>query len=202
MQSVLVTVDRHEWYAPPQIYTRNDSSGLWTVKPVLPLDSPLLSPGISPIEQDPASNVISSCAAEVASMEQAHQCVGQEPMDGVTSMETSCEQTDEGSHSLDESDSGTKKRRVDGDLSADGVLSPDCSLHEPREERLEDPGTETETVLRDYQGGAAVATNASVAERVIEPTLVMLEVKQSHYNFSMYLLLVSFCFLFLIVLVE
>ncbi|KAL0461948.1 UNVERIFIED_CONTAM: Protease Do-like 7 [Sesamum latifolium] len=129
-KSVLVTVDRHEWYAPPQIYTRNDSSGLWNVKQVLPLDSPLLSPGVNPIEQDPASNSISSCAAEAGG----------------------------------------------GDLSADGVLSPDCSLHEPREERLEDPGTESETVLRDYQGGAAVATNASVAERVIEPTLVMLEV--------------------------
>ncbi|KAK4426563.1 Protease Do-like 7 [Sesamum alatum] len=175
-KSVLVTVDRHEWYAPPQIYTRNDSSGLWNVKPVLPLDSPLLSPGVNPIEQDPASNGISSCAAEVTSMEQPHQCVGQEPMDGVTSMETSCEQIDDGPHSLDDSDSGTKKRRVEGDLSADGVLSPDCSLHEPREERLEDPGTESETVLRDYQGGAAVATNASVAERAIEPTLVMLEV--------------------------
>ncbi|KAL0395887.1 UNVERIFIED_CONTAM: Protease Do-like 7 [Sesamum calycinum] len=131
LQSVLVTVDRHEWYAPPQIYTRNDSSGLWNVKPVLPLDSPLLSPGVNPIEQDPASNSISTCAAE---------------------------------------------RRVEGDLSADGVLSPDCTLHEPREERLEDPGAESETVLRDYQGGAAVANNASVAERVIEPTLVMLEV--------------------------
>ncbi|KAK4410130.1 Protease Do-like 7 [Sesamum angolense] len=173
-KSVLVTVDRHEWYAPPQIYTRNDSSGLWNVKPVLPLDSPLLSPGVNPIEQDPASNSISTCAAEVTSMEQAHQCVGQEPMDGATSMETSCEQIDNGPHALD--DSGTKKRRVEGDLSADGVLSPDCTLHEPREERLEDPGAESETVLRDYQGGAAVATNASVAERVIEPTLVMLEV--------------------------
>ncbi|KAL2246991.1 protease Do-like 7 isoform X1 [Sesamum indicum] len=175
-KSVLVTVDRHEWYAPPQVYTRNDSSGLWNVKPVLPLDSPLLSPGVNPIEQDPASNSISTCAAEITSMEQAHQCVGQEPMDGVTSMETSCEQIDNGPHSLDDSDSGTKKRRVEGDLSADGVLSPDCALHEPREERLEDPGTESETVLRDYQGGAAVASNASVAERVIEPTLVMLEV--------------------------
>ncbi|KAI3462600.1 hypothetical protein Pfo_019263 [Paulownia fortunei] len=175
-KSVLVTVERHEWYAPPQIYTRNDNSGLWTVKPVLPLDSPLLSPLVDPIEQDLASNKVSSCAAEVTPMEQAHQCVGQEPMDGVTSMETSCEQIDDGPHSLDESDAGMKKRRVEGDLSADGVLSPDCSLHEPREERLEDTGTETETVLRDYQGAAAAATNASVAERVIEPTLVMLEV--------------------------
>lgn len=164
VQSVLVTVDRHEWYAPPQIYTRNDSSGLWTVKPVLPLDSPLLSSMVNPIRGVP------SCSAEVTPMEQAHQCVGQEPMDGV---ETNCEQIDNGAHPLDESDAGSKKRRVDEDLSADGILSPDCSLHE---ERLEGTGTEPEAVLRDYQGGAAAASNASVAERVIEPTLVMLEV--------------------------
>ncbi|ESQ49760.1 hypothetical protein EUTSA_v10021119mg [Eutrema salsugineum] len=35
LQSVLVTIDRHEWYAPPQLYTRNDSSGLWDVKPAI-----------------------------------------------------------------------------------------------------------------------------------------------------------------------
>ncbi|KAL6507479.1 Protease Do-like 7 [Orobanche gracilis] len=178
LQSVLVTVDRHEWYAPPEIYTRNDSSGLWTVKPVFPLDSPLLSPPADPIEQDIADNRVLSCAAEVSTMEQARQCVGQESMDGVTSMETRCGQIDDALLSLDEFDSGMKKGQVNGDLSADGVLSPDCSLHEPKEERLEDSGTETETVLRDYQGAAAAAaqSNASVAERVIEPTLVMLEV--------------------------
>ncbi|KAL7090216.1 hypothetical protein ACP275_12G026500 [Erythranthe tilingii] len=176
-KSVLVTVDRHQWYAPPQIYTRDDSSGLWIVKPVLPPDSPFLSPQV-PSEHDLASNRVPSCAAELAQMEPAHQCPVQESMDGFTSMETSCEQIDEGPHSLDETDSGTKKRRVEEELSAaDGVLLPECSLHEPREERLEDNGTGTDTVLGDYQGAAAaVATNASVAEHAIEPTLVMLEV--------------------------
>lgn len=144
------------------------------------------------VEQDVASNRVSSCAAEVSPMEQAHQCAGQEPMDCATSMETSCEQIDEGLQSLDESDSGTKKRRVEEELSADGVLLPDCSLHEPREERLEDSGTVTETVLGDYQGAAAAATNSSVAERVIEPTLVMLEVTENNFYFNIYS---PFCFL-------
>ncbi|KAG8373783.1 hypothetical protein BUALT_Bualt11G0061000 [Buddleja alternifolia] len=176
-KSVLVTLDRHEWYAPPQVYTRDDSSGLWTVKQVLPLESPLLSSRLNPIEQDLESNKVSSCAAEVTQIDQAHQCVGQEPSDGVTSMETSCEQqVDDGPHSQEESDAGMKKRRVEEDLSVDGILSPDCSLHAPKEERLEDSGTEIETLLRENQGAAAAATNASVAERVIEPTLVMLEV--------------------------
>lgn len=167
-------MDRHEWYAPPHIYTRNDSTGLWTVKPVLPLDSSLVS-WVNSTEQDLAKNPISSCSAEVTPMEQAHQCVGQEPMDGLASMETSGDQNNDEPHSVDESDAGTKKRRVEDDTS-DSVLSPDCSLHETREESLEETGPNTETVPRDFQGAAAAATNASVAERAIEPTLVMLEV--------------------------
>ncbi|KAL1531547.1 Protease Do-like 7 [Salvia divinorum] len=174
-KSVLVTVDRQEWYAPPHIYTRNDSTGLWTVKPMLPLDSSLVS-RVKLTAQALANNRVSSCSAEVTPVEHAHQCVGQAPTNGVVSMETSCEQIDDGPHSVDESDAGTKKRRVQDD-STDSVLSPECTLHESREVRLEETGPETETVLRDFQGaGAAAATNASVAEQVIEPTLVMLEV--------------------------
>ncbi|KAG6410145.1 hypothetical protein SASPL_128195 [Salvia splendens] len=171
--SVLVTVDCHEWYAPPHIYTRNDSTGLWTVKPMLPLNSSL-ELYVNSTEQALASN-ISSCSAEVTPREHAHQCVGQGPTNGVASMETSCEEIDDGSHSVDESDAGSKKRRVEDD-SADGVLSPECTLHESREVRLEETGPETETVTRDFPGAAAATNNVSVAERVIEPTLVMLEV--------------------------
>lgn len=173
LQSVLVTVDRHEWYAPPHIYTRNDSTGLWTVKPMLPLNSSL-ELCVNSTEQALASN-ISSCSAEVTPREHAHQCVGQGPTNGVAGMETSCEEIEDGSHSVDESDAGSKKRRVEDD-SADGVLSPECTLHESREVRLEETGSETETVPRDFPGAAAATNNVSVAERVIEPTLVMLEV--------------------------
>ncbi|KAJ0556986.1 putative htrA2 peptidase [Helianthus annuus] len=34
-KSVLVTMDRHEWYAAPEIYARDDNSGLWIGKPAL-----------------------------------------------------------------------------------------------------------------------------------------------------------------------
>ncbi|CAJ2631157.1 unnamed protein product [Trifolium pratense] len=37
---VMVTVDCHEWHAPPQIYTRDDSTGLWIAKPAFQPDSP------------------------------------------------------------------------------------------------------------------------------------------------------------------
>ncbi|KAE8654952.1 DegP protease 7 isoform 2 [Hibiscus syriacus] len=46
-QFVLVTIDRHEWYAHPQIYTRNDSSGLWTAKPAFQLEFMHPSSGVN-----------------------------------------------------------------------------------------------------------------------------------------------------------
>ncbi|KAL8044748.1 hypothetical protein ABFX02_08G066000 [Erythranthe guttata] len=46
-KSAIVTIDRHEWYTPPELYTRNDSSGLWTIRPALPPESPLLSPPLT-----------------------------------------------------------------------------------------------------------------------------------------------------------
>ncbi|KAL0450065.1 UNVERIFIED_CONTAM: Protease Do-like 7 [Sesamum latifolium] len=172
-KSALVTVDLHEWYAPPQIYTRNDSSGLWAVNPILALESKLLSPNVNWIVQDLASNRVSSCSADVTPMEQAQQCICQEPMNGVANMKTTCEQVDDGSLSLDKSDAAIKKGQVDKQLSFDVSLLPGFPSRKLSKLRLEASGTETETVLRNNQGAAA---NASVAERVIEPTLVMFEV--------------------------
>ncbi|KAK4416427.1 Protease Do-like 7 [Sesamum alatum] len=172
--SVLVTVDFHEWYAPPQIYTRDDSSGLWAISPVLTPESKLLSPNVNRIVQDLASNTVSSCSADVTPMKQMQPCICQEPMNGVANMKTTYEQVDDGSHSLNKSDAG----QVDKHLSVDASLLPGCLLHELSKVSLEASGTETETVLRNNQGAAA---NASVAECVIEPTLVMLEVHVPTY---------------------
>ncbi|XP_059641994.1 protease Do-like 7 [Cornus florida] len=175
-KSVLVTVDRHEWYAPPRIYTRDDSSGLWTAKPALPPDSPLLSCGMNYIEHDLVNHMGLSDPGEASLMEHMHQDINRELTDGVTMMETSYEHVAEEPHSRGQSDVGAKKRRVEGDLSSDGLVVADCSLREPAEEVLEDSRNSENAVLRDYQTAAATAANASVAERVIEPTLVMFEV--------------------------
>lgn len=35
-----MTIDQHGWYATPQLYTRNDATGLWTAKSAMPLESP------------------------------------------------------------------------------------------------------------------------------------------------------------------
>ncbi|XP_075105936.1 protease Do-like 7 isoform X2 [Nicotiana tabacum] len=174
-KSVLVTIDRHEWYAPPQLYKRDDSSGLWTVKLALPPESPLLFSGIHPGKQDLSNHTVSSCANEGSPKDNKPQQVSQESMDGVTNMETSCDDVTEGPNSQDDSDAGTKKRRVEENFSAEGSLITDRSLNGHREERFDDSGSLEDAALRD-QGAAPAAANASVAERAIEPTLVMFEV--------------------------
>lgn len=174
LQSVLVTIDRHEWYAPPQIYKRDDSSGLWTVKLALPPESPLLFSGIHPGKQDLSNHSVSSCATEVSAMDLRPQQVSQESMDGVTKTEISCDNVTVGLNSQDDSDAGTKKRRVEENLSADGDVIIGRSLNGHREERFDESGA-----VED-QGAAPVSNNASVAERAIEPTLVMFEVTCFH----------------------
>ncbi|TXG69965.1 hypothetical protein EZV62_004900 [Acer yangbiense] len=172
-KSVLVTIDRHEWYAPPQIYTRDESSGLWTAKPAIHPESLLPSSCINGKAENLTSQVV-SLYGEPVHMEHMHQGDNQGLTDGVTSMETTDEHASEESHSRDESDGGRKKRRVEECVSADGVVA-DCALNESGD--AEDPSTMENAGSRDYQGAAAAATtNASYAERVIEPTLVMFEV--------------------------
>lgn len=145
------------------------------MKSALPFESPILSSGtnhVSPME----NHMLSKNTGEVSPMEQVHQFVALESTDGVTSMETSYEQVAEESQSQDESDAGTKKRRVEEESSADGNVNVDYSLQEPREEQLKDSGDAGGAVSRDFQGATNVAGNSSIAERVIEPTLVMFEV--------------------------
>lgn len=174
MQSVLVTVDRHEWYAPPQIYTRDDCTGLWIVKPAIPPDSLFLSSGVKQVGN--LAGQQASLTGEPTCVGQRHQNNNQELADGVISMETSCEDAADYS-----SDGGTKKRRVEEDLSADGSVVADYSLNDAKETKLEKSGGMQDDVLMDYQGAtaAAAAANASIAERVIEPTLVMFEVSHN-----------------------
>lgn len=172
-KSVLVTIDRHEWYAPPQIYTRDDSTGLWIIKPALPPKSPLLSSGMGNLNQGLVNNVGPPDSGEVGRVDHMHQDINQEPVDGVTSMETSSEYVAEGPSSCNDSNIETKKRRVEEDSSADSIVIANCPLHESGDEKLEDSTNSENAFLREYQGASA---NASVAERVIEPTLVMFEV--------------------------
>jgi len=160
---VLVTIDHHEWYAPPQLYTRNDSSGLWDVKPAIEPAS--VSPSIGnngfPISQD-----ISLCHHDTEPMHEVN-------VRGVTDIAAIME-TSSGDGSQNDFGSEAKKQRVDED-SSDGIAA-NGSLY--GSEFKSDDAMETDTtVLRDFEGATALSANASLAERAIEPALVMFEVK-------------------------
>ncbi|GMP81109.1 hypothetical protein CsSME_00035930 [Camellia sinensis var. sinensis] len=137
-----------------------------------------------------AKHTTPSDAGEASLIEHVHHDINQESTDGFTSIKTSSEYVVVGLHSRDDSDIGTKKRQVEEDSSADNIVIANCSLHEPREEKLEDSTNSKNAFLEDYQGASVTAANASVAERVIEPTLVMFEVILSRIHIILSLLVV------------
>lgn len=141
-KSVLVTVDRHEWYAPPQLYTRNDSTGLWVAKPALPSSCPLLS-----IEKV-LSGTSNGCVMECALQGNTQKLAGHSAI-----MMT------------------INEHFSDQDNFMEGPL------HGTNDQSIEDSGISRKAVERDCLGAdAATTANASIAERVVEPTLVMFEV--------------------------
>ncbi|XP_058185353.1 protease Do-like 7 isoform X2 [Rhododendron vialii] len=175
-KSVLVTMDRHEWYGPPLVYTRNDSTGLWTRKPALPPESPLLSSGMISVEQGLENCRAPPGAGEASLIERMCQNFNRVSVDGVTSVESSFKCVAELQNFRDDSDVGATKNQIEEDSSGDSIVVANFSFDEPRVEKPEDSTSSENVFSGDYQGSAAVATNVSVAERVIEPTLVMVEV--------------------------
>ncbi|MBA0560612.1 hypothetical protein Golob_017498, partial [Gossypium lobatum] len=111
---------------------------------------------------------------EATHMEHIHEDNHQGLTDGATSMETSSEHASAVLHFQNETGTGSKIKRVEEYMSSDGFVA-DCSLNTTVEVMLEDTIAKENILLRNGQGAAAVA-NASIAERVIEPTLVMFEV--------------------------
>ncbi|KAI8005800.1 hypothetical protein LOK49_LG07G02714 [Camellia lanceoleosa] len=101
-----------------------------------------------------AKHIAPSDAGEASLMEHVHHDINQESADGSTSIETSSEYVVVGLHSRDDSDIGTKKRQVEEDSSVDSIVIANCSLHEPREEKLEDSTNSENAFLEDYQGAS------------------------------------------------
>ncbi|CAH9094627.1 unnamed protein product [Cuscuta epithymum] len=116
IQSVLVTVDRQEWHAPPLIYTRDDGSGLWFTKPAVLPDCVFLS-DIVPAKHDLLSYSLPQHVSKVSN-------------NGVIDMESSYEITVKGPQSQDDIDSGIKKRMVEENSSADGTEAVNFSAAE------------------------------------------------------------------------
>jgi pro-apoptotic serine protease NMA111 len=55
-----VTIDQHEWYAAPQLYTRNDATGLWTAESAIPPESPFVASACRASHVDTNSNPVAS----------------------------------------------------------------------------------------------------------------------------------------------
>lgn len=161
---------------PPLIYTRNDSTGLWTGKPALPPESPPLSSSMISVEQGLENNRVPAGAGEASLTEHMCHNFNQDSTDVVTTVKSSFEVVSELQNSRDNSNVGATKNQVEEDSSDDSIVTANCSLDDPKEEKLE-VATGSENACSGYdQCSAAIATNASIAERVLEPTLVMLEV--------------------------
>lgn len=168
-KSVLVTVDQHEWYAPPQLYTRNDATGLWTAKPAIPPESPFLASAHHASHVDTNSNSVSSLS-ESSPMDLKCQYDSENLADGCIKMQTDDEIVVDGSHSGEDSLVEKKRRRVDEEIAAEGTLPSYGDLEDVKGGTLRHPNAEGSDLAR------TISSNASLAEQVIEPALVMFEV--------------------------
>ncbi|KAI3863697.1 hypothetical protein MKW98_031289 [Papaver atlanticum] len=171
-KSVLVTVDRHEWYGPPQIYTRNDSTGVWSTRPALPFASKFLSSSHC-YRNDPPSETNLFTTHEIGTLEPGAEDANKDMTDGFCRSVPSDQHVGGKIHSLGESNAGTKKQHQEDDTSIKDTVLSNCTIREAAEERLTGIRYLNNTGEGDRGG---IAANASVAERVLEPTLVMCEV--------------------------
>ncbi|KAJ6838540.1 putative protease Do-like 7 isoform X2 [Iris pallida] len=171
-KSVLVTMDRHEWYAPPQIYTRNDMTGYWNARPAIPSGSPLFA---SSFHSDNIKAMLTTMSEDNSSpLKRKHPCNNKDLDEGCIKMETIGESNVEVSSSGEDSNFKVKRRRMEEDSLLDGNIITNGTVHEHDEPSFQSPLSLEAAGLSDDR---LVATNnASLAEQVIEPTLVMFEV--------------------------
>ena len=64
VQHTIVTIDQRGWYATPQLYTRNDATGLWIAKSAMLLESPYVVSIHQRGHRDVNSNVDENIAVE------------------------------------------------------------------------------------------------------------------------------------------
>ncbi|CAK7339048.1 unnamed protein product [Dovyalis caffra] len=171
-KSVIVCIDRHEWYDAPKIYTRDDSSGLWVVRPAIQPKFLQLSSCCSDVEQGPKIESF-SLSGESTLVKVMHQSNKQELANGVVRIEASNGHISKKARSREVYDVKTKECQAQGHLSSKEIVAANCSTHEIGEIKLKDPSTTEKTVLNGFE---AATSAASLAESVIEPALVMLEV--------------------------
>jgi pro-apoptotic serine protease NMA111 len=165
-----VTIDQHEWYAPPQLYTRNDATGLWTAKSAISPESPFVASACHTSHVVTNSNSGASLS-ELSPMDLKCQYDSDNLADGCIKMQTDDEIVVDGSHSSEDSIAEKKRRRVHEEVVADGTLPSYGDLENVKGSGLRhSSNAEGSDIVR------TVSSNASLAEQVIEPALVMFEV--------------------------
>lgn len=177
-KSVLVTVDRHEWYAPPQLYKRDDTTGIWQSKLAMPSPSQVGTVAAVHFEAKKPTSDSVGCVVGGGAMDGDSVVVyggGERDAEVTGNLYSAGDpaiSTTECNDTLERIE--CKRRRVQEQLAEDGIITSDCKVEE-RE------AITTESLAVDHIEGVdnvagATRANASIAERVIEPTLVMFEV--------------------------
>ncbi|CAM6099321.1 unnamed protein product [Calypogeia fissa] len=182
-KSVLVTVDRHQWYASPRTYSRDDTTGLWHSKPAIDtLATVLPSATISFDEKngslEPTASLVGESGAVEGDLSRLISVAGRDSGGASPSVQNG---EVVGSAALggqaNEGDLGRgepKRRRVQ-ELMEDDNSTTDSPAR--RRELTTHPANGT---VDGSQGaervGGGLGASASLAEHVMEPTLVMIEV--------------------------
>lgn len=181
-KSVLVTLDRHEWYAPPQLYRRDDTTGIWQTK--YAICNPKLSTvgTIHLAANKPTDDPVNLVVVKDETMDGEHPAGS---IDGEGNPRITPVHFSAGGSTISkpECDQGTiesilrgesKKRRVEGQLSDDCTSTSDYNMEEREADGAEDLAMDHRAGVNDV--ATVTRANASMAEKVIEPTLVMFEV--------------------------
>ncbi|KAJ6368114.1 hypothetical protein OIU78_000647 [Salix suchowensis] len=172
-KSVIVCIDRHEWYDAPKIYTRDDSSGLWIARPAIQPKFLQLSCCSSDVEQRPKIQSF-SLFGESTLAKHMHQSTKLELTNGDVRIEDSNRHISKEAHSKEEYDAKTKECQEQGHFSSNEIVTASCSSREIGEIKLKDQSTTEKTMLIGIE--AATSTSTSFVESLIEPALVMLKV--------------------------
>ncbi|GJT76865.1 protease Do-like protein 7 isoform X2 [Tanacetum coccineum] len=123
-RSVLVALDCHEWYASPQIYTRDDTSGIWIGKQALPPNSQLISS--FGIKQGLTNNRdVENCLVELV-----HQDVFEQLANRIASMDTSSfEHVTDGPHAHLEFQNMSGQQSMEGETGDKASSSTSSKQH-------------------------------------------------------------------------
>ncbi|MCO5604086.1 hypothetical protein L7F22_058244 [Adiantum nelumboides] len=171
--SVLVTMDRHEWYAQPQLYKRDDVNGLWQIQPAVPTGNILPTPfGSADIISQPVCLAEGEDKAFITDSPVSVDSKDREfgSLDAGSTFAAGSDQP--GVHTLERGE--CKRRRVLENNAEQGNKPPVCNgeLLEP---------TNTDKLPENHEVGVndvslSTGSGSSFAENVLEATFAMFEV--------------------------